>query len=392
MSFDPFRPPLLKRYNWKERVATGINMSVYRLEDTVSGDSLAGKVEEKANKTSSYLKQELAVLEKLAIKPGFPTCKFFTETAKEWILGTELLGPSVDKLLNLYREKLTMRTVMRLGLRMLGQLRSMHECGLVHRDVRPESFVLSRNFHTESVFNVYVTNFGLARLFIDPETKEHIPLKTRDAMVGTARFASIHVHKGMEPSRRDDLESLAYVLIFLLFGHLPWDNLKLDKKAMAGAIGDIKSGTSAKELCKGLPDELREFLEFVRGLEFNQEPDYGLLTGLLDKIVSSPDKAWDKVAEVSSAAKSAVRRSLSRSKSVLKSDGQRILVDNEKERISPVPVSPSSKPIELEADLVKFEKEVVHKPRVQKPKKGNGCMFAFCRSYDVDDIVEDDRI
>ena len=121
---------------------------------------------------------------------------------------------------------------------------------------------------------VHLVDFGLLKEFRDPNTHAHIPYTQTLGLTRTAMFASIHSHLGWELGRRDDLESLAYVLIYLLRGSLPWQGLKHRRR---NRVVESKQKTSTRDLCLGLPMEFRTFLDYSRSLSFHDKPDYGYL-------------------------------------------------------------------------------------------------------------------
>jgi casein kinase I homolog HRR25 len=122
---------------------------------------------------------------------------------------------------------------------------------------------------------VNVIDFGLTKKYINPNTHRHIQYCEGKNLTGTARYASINTHLGMEQSRRDDLESLAYVLIYFCHGGLPWQNLKAaTKKQKYDRIMEKKMMTSTEELCNGFPEEFARFLSYTRSLKFEEKPDY----------------------------------------------------------------------------------------------------------------------
>lgn len=138
---------------------------------------------------------------------------------------------------------------------------------------------------------VHLVDFGLSKEYRDPNTRLHIPCNKSLGLAGTATFASIHSHLGLELGRRDDLESLVYVLIYFLRGSLPWQGLKC---GVDDQVFKKKQGMSAHELCHGLPAELRSFLEYVRSLSFDDKPDYGFLERLfVSQVGSQYDLVFD---------------------------------------------------------------------------------------------------
>lgn len=149
----------------------------------------------------------------------------------------------------------------------------MHARDYIHRDIKPSNILLGRRQQAQHVF---IIDFGLAVRYHDPITHFHIPYRSGRQLTGTARWASINTHIGIEQSRRDDLESLAYVLIYLLRGSLPWQNLTDDARILS-----MKQSLSPDALCDNLPPEFGAFLSYVRGLAFEANPDYAYLHGLL---------------------------------------------------------------------------------------------------------------
>jgi serine/threonine protein kinase len=121
----------------------------------------------------------------------------------------------------------------------------------------------------------YLIDFGLSKQYRNPSTYEHIPPNTGLGLIGTATFASINSHLGLELGRRDDMESLAYVLIYFLRGRLPWQDLRRAKSIMKR-----KQEMTLHKLCRGLPAEFLSFLEHCRSLSFEEIPDYEYISNL----------------------------------------------------------------------------------------------------------------
>jgi casein kinase I family protein HRR25 len=133
---------------------------------------------------------------------------------------------------------------------------------------------------------VNVIDFGLAKKFRDPKTRLHIPYRENKNLTGTARYTSINTHLGVEQARRDDLESLAYMLIYFLRGALPWQGLKAaTKRQKYDRIMEKKMTTPTDLLCRGLPDEFGAFLNYTRALRFDAKPDYSYLRKLFRALI-----------------------------------------------------------------------------------------------------------
>ena len=167
----------------------------------------------------------------------------------------------------------------------------------MHRDIKPDNFLIGAN---KSQDIIYAIDFGLAKHYKDPVTGAHIPYRDKKNLTGTARYASLNTHLGIEQSRRDDLESLGYILVYFLRGSLPWQGLQAKtRKEKYAKIKDKKSITSIESLCEGLPNELCAYLKYCRGLKFDEDPDYDHLRKLFTNLFSmqkyAPDSMFDWV-------------------------------------------------------------------------------------------------
>jgi serine/threonine protein kinase len=156
----------------------------------------------------------------------------------------------------------------------ISRLHYIHSRNFIHRDLKPSNIIMGVGKHTDIV---HIIDFGLSKQFRHPDTYLHIPYNRAQGLVGTATFASIHSHLGSELGRRDDLESLAYILIYFLRGSLPWQGLELERH---DRVVESKQTMSANVLCQGLPLQLCTFLEYSRSLSFNDKPDYDYLYNL----------------------------------------------------------------------------------------------------------------
>lgn len=154
----------------------------------------------------------------------------------------------------------------------------MHSRHFLHRDIKPDNFLIGIG---KKQHYVYVIDFGLAKRFRDPKSGEHIPYRDGKNLTGTARYASVNTHLGIEQSRRDDLESLGFVLMYFNKGSLAWQGLPArTKKEKYEKIRDKKLSTSIESLTKGLPEEFAIYLNYCRSLKFEEKPDIGYLRKL----------------------------------------------------------------------------------------------------------------
>merc|ERR1712151_481606 len=144
----------------------------------------------------------------------------------------------------------------------------MGKC-IVHRDIKPENFMFGLN---QKVHHGYLIDFGLSKTYFD--SGKHRPMRTKLRLTGTARYASIHAHKGYEQSRRDDLEAIGHMLMYFLRGSLPWSGLEArDQEEKYRKIMKKKEEFPLKELCQGFPDAFQKYLRITRDMQFKERPD-----------------------------------------------------------------------------------------------------------------------
>lgn len=162
----------------------------------------------------------------------------------------------------------------------------MHSKGIIHRDIKPDNFLVGIG---KKQHMIYAIDFGLARRYKDPTTGAHIPYKDGKNLTGTARYASLNTHLGIEQSRRDDLESLGFMLMYFNRGSLPWQGIRAKtKKEKYDAIKQKKIATTVEALCSGYPNEFAVYLNYCRKLKFDETPDYDfLLKSIRDLYVKS---------------------------------------------------------------------------------------------------------
>lgn len=218
----------------------------------------------------------------------------------------ELMGKSLESLFRDCRKRFSLKTVLMLADQMLARIEAFHESDFVHRDIKPENFMMGVR---ENAPIVYLIDFGLAkryRHFIDTrktgkalqdeELSTHIPYTTNKKLTGTPRYASVNTHAGVEQSRRDDLESLGYVVMYFLRGNLPWQGVTADNKDdKYERIRDIKANTSITELCRGCPAEFALYFEYCKHLYFEDRPDYSYLRQLFRRLFRHSGFRWDYV-------------------------------------------------------------------------------------------------
>lgn len=212
------------------------------------------------------------------------------------VLAIDVLGKSLEDLLDDNDGQFSLKTVLMLVDQMISCVEFVHRHGYIHRDIKPDNFMLTlkssvqspRNFplirfNNDDIYprkknysnKINIIDFGLSKRYRDAKSGAHVPYKKKKTMTGTARYASLSAMVGYEQSRRDDMESLGYVFIYLLKGRLPWQGLQAeDHKERLRKIYEVKKKTPIDDLCKGLPQEFATYLKKVRKLKFEEEPNY----------------------------------------------------------------------------------------------------------------------
>ena len=203
----------------------------------------------------------------------------------------ELLGKSLEDIFQQQQKKFSIKTVCMIGIQMIDRLEFIHNKNIIHRDIKPDNFVLGLDNKSHII---YVLDFGLSKKYRSSRTHQHIKFSVNKKLTGTARYASINALKGCEQSRRDDLEAIGYVLMYFLRSSLPWQGLHVHKgEDRYKKILTKKRGTSAEELCKGFPSEFAEYINYTRNLEFEADPDYKFLRGLLLSVLEKENQPYD---------------------------------------------------------------------------------------------------
>ena len=258
------------KYNAIKKLGEGSFGKVYKAE--YNGEYYALKFESQ-NEGQNLLESEATIMSYLK-GPNIPLIKSFGYSGEYNVLVMQLLGLSLEDIFN-KREKFSIKTTAMLGYQMINVLQFIHDKHIIHRDIKPDNYVMGLN---DMNAVLYLLDFGLAKKYRSSKTLVQYPYIKKKKLTGTARYASIHALEEMEQSRRDDLESTGYVLMYFLRGNLPWQGLKIKTKDNRyQKILDKKKATTSEELCKNFPIEFKEYIDYTRNLGYTESPDYDKL-------------------------------------------------------------------------------------------------------------------
>jgi serine/threonine protein kinase len=272
----------------RRKLGAGSFGEIYRGEDRETGELVAIKLESLKTKFPQ-LSYESKLYTFFARGIGIPRLYWFGAEPGYNVMVISLLGKSLEDLASQYHHRFSLKTVLMLADQMLSCIEWIHSKNFIHRDIKPDNFVMGTG---QSSNQVFLIDFGLAKKYQD--SKAHIAYVEGKDLTGTARYASVSALKGCEQSRRDDLEALGYVWVYLLKGTLPWMGLEAkNRKQKYERIYDVKLNTSFEALCSGLPDEFVQYFHSVRRLRFPEQPEYANYRKMFRKLFQSLGYLYD---------------------------------------------------------------------------------------------------
>ena len=272
---------VFNEYKLLKKIVQGSFGSIYEAESLNNKILYAIKLEDM--KQNQYILEEESIILSYLNIPRIPRIKSFGYKGSFIILVMELLGKSLDDIFNeLPSKKMSLRCVCNIALQLLSIIEIMHNNNFIHRDIKPGNIAIGVK---EKSKYIYLLDFGLSKKYINDENK-HFKFEQNNKLIGNARYSSINALEGGTQSRRDDLESLGYLLLFFILCRLPWQwyvsNSKEDKYYK---IKEIKKQTSPKKLCENLPKQFEEYIVYTRKLEYEENPNYNYLKNLFKSLL-----------------------------------------------------------------------------------------------------------
>ncbi|CCK70865.1 uncharacterized protein KNAG_0F01980 [Huiozyma naganishii CBS 8797] len=266
-----------RKFRIGRKIGSGSFGDIYHGTNLVSGEEVAIKLESIRSR-HPQLEYESRVYKYLSGGVGIPFIRWFGREGEYNAMVIDLLGPSLEDLFNYCHRQFSFKTVIMLALQMVCRVQYIHGRSFIHRDIKPDNFLMGTGRRGSTV---HVIDFGLSKKYRDFNTHRHIPYRENKSLTGTARYASLNTHLGIEQSRRDDLESLGYMLVYFCKSSLPWQGLKATtKKQKYDRILQKKLSISVETLCEGIPLEFAEYMNYCRNLTFDEKPDYLYLARL----------------------------------------------------------------------------------------------------------------
>lgn len=272
-------------YQVEEKIGEGAFAHVYRVLNRTDNRRYAAKFEDvKSNHQELYVEHKiLQRIHKEGGVVGFPHIYFYGVSENKNMVVTELLGESLDKKLKDNSKRFSLKTTLMILDQVLKRVELLHRHKIIHRDLKPSNLAVGLGINSQTI---YILDFGKAKKYMD-SNEAHIQMKTNKLPVGNLRYSSLNSDKGIEQSRRDDLETLFYIAIYFLKGKLPWQGIKATTICEKfRSVRNAKAKTTIEMLCSGFPTEMTQWLQYVRSLNFDQGPDYAYLKNLVKTMMS----------------------------------------------------------------------------------------------------------
>ncbi|CAD8086168.1 unnamed protein product [Paramecium primaurelia] len=267
------------KYVAQKKISSGSFGVVLLGHDKDKNIDVAIKIEKEENEDVRSLEREVQVLERLNGIEGVPKLYWHGEQDDFNVIVMQILGKDLAHYVK-SKKKFSFKTTIQLGIQIVKVLERIHNKGVVHRDLKPENVLFGIDDESSKI---YVVDFGISKIFRDKNGNIH-PFRDNTSFIGTTRYASIAAHKGFELSRKDDIESLIYVLLYFMKGQLPWQNMQnVSDEERTVKVGEMKMSIDLRELCKDVPIEFAFILEYLKQLQYLSEPNYDFVVQQFEK-------------------------------------------------------------------------------------------------------------
>ena len=279
------------KYKIIKNIGKGAYSKVFLTKNIINQDLFALKIQNKSHKFGS-LESEAFYLFRLK-NIGIPKIFSYGHLGQYYILVEELLGKTLEELFKENKNKpniIRLKDMLMAGIQIINIIKYIHSKNILHLDIKPHNFLVGN----PNNFIIYIIDFGLAKNYRSSRTGKHSQFSKNNYFNGNICFSSVNTMKGYEPSRRDDLESIGYMLIYLYTQHLPWDSiLTKNKNELIKKIFEIKSLIPIKMLCENTPKEMNEYMKYAKSLKFEEEPDYNYLIKIFEDMLKKINQVND---------------------------------------------------------------------------------------------------
>ena len=283
------RKIIFKKYLPIKTLAKSRYSAVFLAKCVKDNKYVAIKMQGKDSKISELQKEAFYLY---ALKGfGIPKILSFGIFGRYKVLVESLLGKTIETLLKSNKNKISrMKDICMISIQIIERIEYIHNKNIIHQDIKPANFLVGNP--DDSV--IYVIDYGMSKKYRSSIKGNHILFSKKKKFRGTFNFSSINSMKLYEESRRDDLESIGYMIIYLITGKLPWS--KVSNPSMIDRyknVLNLKQNISNQELCKGLPSEIFQYMEYVKYLKFEEKPDYSYLKNLFLSILHNMNMTND---------------------------------------------------------------------------------------------------
>jgi serine/threonine protein kinase len=250
---------IANKYSVIEKISEGSFGTILKGKNERTGELVAIKIESKTTLTPT-LKTEAKIYQYLGKQDGFPQLKWFGTNEKYNYLVVDLFGHSLTH--SLTHDPINCITAIEFGIQIITRIETLHSKSLLHRDIKPDNFLFGLRDETNKL---YLIDFGFCKRY--EYNGRHIQQKSISSIVGSLNFVSLNIHNGLEPSRRDDIESCIYIILYMYTGYLEWIKFDISREKMIKLKRELTNNPD-------IPFFISHLLQYIRLLDFDEIPDY----------------------------------------------------------------------------------------------------------------------